>query len=74
MSQKQQVLATKLPEALTKQLDSVCAQFGLRKNFLIETAIKEKIEDILDAHDLGTAISEASGFHDWKTVKKEMKL
>ena len=65
--------ATKLPTDLKKALDEVCERFGLRKNFIIEQALREKIEDILDTYDLEEAISEATGFNRWKSMKKELK-
>jgi hypothetical protein len=68
---KTQPLATKLPADLTAQLDAVCKRLGLRKNFVLETALREKLEDLLDAADLREAISEATGFHPWEEVRKE---
>jgi len=64
-------LATKLPSEVTSALDAVCRKLGLRKNHVIETAIREKLEDLLDAKDLREAIREASGFHHWRGVKRE---
>jgi predicted DNA-binding protein len=63
-------LATRLPADLTAQLDEVCKKLGLRKNFVVETALREKLEDLMDAHDLREAIREATGFHSWEDVKK----
>ena len=71
LAMKTQPLATKLPADLTEQLDSVCKRLGLRKNYVIETALRDKIEDLLDAADLGTAIKEATGFHAWEEVKRK---
>jgi predicted DNA-binding protein len=65
--------ATRLPSELTAQLDYVCKKLGLRKNFVLETALREKIEDLLDAADLHEALSEATGFHAWEDVKKEKR-
>ena len=62
-------LATRLPEDLTRNLSRVCAKLGLRKNFVIESALREKIEDLLDAHELNEAVRNATGFHDWQSVK-----
>lgn len=62
-------LATRLPEDLTRSLSRVCERLGLRKNFVIESALREKIEDLLDAHELNEAIRNATGFHDWQSVK-----
>ena len=72
MSQ-QEAFATKLPSDLKKTLDEVCKKLGLRKNFVIETALREKLEDLLDSYDLKEAIQEATGFHSWKTIKQQMK-
>ncbi|OGQ08242.1 MAG: hypothetical protein A3G32_08880 [Deltaproteobacteria bacterium RIFCSPLOWO2_12_FULL_40_28] len=71
---KTEVFATKLPVNLKKTLDKVCKQLGLRKNFVIETALREKLEDLLDQHDLQEAISESTGFHDWQSIKKDLKV
>ncbi len=68
---KTQTLSTKLPEDLTKTLDAVSKRLGLKKNFILETALREKIEDLLDTEDLREAIREAGGFHPWEKVKKE---
>lgn len=70
---KNEVFATKLPGVLKTQLDATCAMLGLRKNFVVEEAIREKLEDLLDAHDLRQAIAEATGFHSWESVKKSLK-
>ena len=68
-----EAFATKLPRDLRQILDEVCERFGLRKNFVVEMALREKLEDILDTHDLDEAVKEASGFHAWKQVKKTLK-
>lgn len=70
---RNEVFATKLPKELKGRLDEVCELLGLRKNFLIEEAIREKLEDLLDAHDLRQAMKEATGFHSWESVKKGLK-
>lgn len=66
--------ATKLPVDLKEALDKVCEQLGMRKNFVIEMALREKLEELIDAHDLQEAIKGATGFHSWKTIKKQLKL
>ncbi len=43
---------------------------GLRKNFVIEAALREKLEDLMDAGDLREAIKEATGFQTWDTVSE----
>ncbi len=70
---KNEPFATKLPSDLTAQLDAVCKKLGLRKNFVLETALREKIEDLLDAADLREAMNEATGFHAWEDVKAEQR-
>ena len=70
---KTRALATKLPSDLAETLDAVCKRLGLRKNFVLETALREKLEDLMDAEDLREAISEATGFHHWEKVKREFR-
>ena len=70
---KNEVFATKIPGELKRQISMVCETLGLKKNFVVEEAIREKLEDLLDAHDLRQAVKEASGFHSWETVKKGLK-
>jgi len=68
-----QAFATNIPSDLKKALDETCEKLGLRKNFVIEAALREKIEDLLDANDLEEAAKEATRFVKWKDVKKELK-
>ena len=68
-----EVFAAKLPRGLKKQIDEVCRLLGMRKGFLVEEAIREKIEDLLDAYDLREAMREASGFHSWESLKKGIR-
>ena len=70
---KSHVFATKLPKDLIEQLSDVCAALGLKKNFLVEEALREKIEDLLDSYDLRQAMKEATGFHSLDSVKKELE-
>lgn len=65
--------ATKLPADLKRSLDDVCERLGLRKNFVIEAALREKIEGLIDSYDLAESIKSATGFHSWEGVKKELK-
>lgn len=69
----QEAFATRIPGDLKQTLDEVCEKLGLRKNFVVETALREKLEDLIDANDLRSAIQEATGFHSWKNLKKELK-
>ena len=71
---KTEVFATKLPAEVKKRLDEVCELLGVRKNFVVEEAIREKLEDLLDAHDLRQAVKESTGFHSWASVKKDLKI
>jgi predicted DNA-binding protein len=66
-------LATKLPLDLADTLDAVCKQLGLQKSLVVEEALREKIEDLLDAEDLREAMKEATGFHAWEEVKAEAR-
>ena len=68
-----EVFSTKLPGELKKKLDEVCRQFGLRKSFVVEQAIREKLEDLLDTFDLEKAEKEATGFKPWADVKKDLQ-
>ncbi len=65
--------ATKLPADLTAALDEVCRTLGLRKNFVVEAALREKLEDLLDAADLRDAVAEATGFYAWEEVREGVK-
>jgi predicted DNA-binding protein len=66
-------LATKLPVDLAETLVAVCKRLGLQKSLFVEEAIREKIEDLLDAEDLRDAMKEATGFHAWEEVKAEAR-
>lgn len=68
-----QVFSTKLPKDLTVALHKICERFGLKKNFVIEQAVKEKLEDLLDTYDLQEAIQEPVSFSSWQDVKKQLK-
>ena len=70
---KTEVFATKLSSDIKKRLDEVCELLGVRKNFVVEEAIREKLEDMLDAYDLRQAMKEATGFHSWDSVKRGLK-
>ena len=66
-------LATKLQVDLAETLDAVCKRLKLRKSSVVEEALREKIEDLLDAEDLRDAMKEATGFHAWEEVKAEAR-
>ena len=67
-------LSTRLPDDLAKTLDEVCRRTGLRKSFVVEMALREKIEDLLDAADLRHAVEETTGFHRWEDVKRAARV
>ena len=68
-----EAFATKISPDLKKSLDQVCAKLGLRKNFVVESAIREKLEDLIDMYDLEEAIKEGMSFRPWAEVKKDLK-
>jgi hypothetical protein len=70
---RSQTFATRISVGLARDLDRLCRRFGLRKNFVVETALREKIEDLLDAAELKTAVQEAVAFHPWNDVKKDLR-
>lgn len=61
--------ATRLPEDVARTLEDVCRRLGLRKNFVVEAALREKIEDLLDREDLREAVAEETRFHSWNRVR-----
>lgn len=67
---KTAALATRLPVDLIRALDEVCRQLGFRKNHVLEVALREKIEDLLDSEDLRQAVESSTGFHSWEAVRK----
>lgn len=69
---EREVFITKLPKKLKKQTDKICALLGLKKSSLVEEAIREKLEDLLDAHDLKQAMDETTSFRSWKSIKKQL--
>jgi metal-responsive CopG/Arc/MetJ family transcriptional regulator len=69
---KTRTLTVSLPTDLFETLDVVCKQLRLRKSFVVETALREKIEDLFDAEDLREAVKQATGFLAWEEVKSEI--
>jgi len=65
-----EAFATKISPEVKQALDYVCRKLGLRKNFVVEAALREKIEDLLDTDDLRAAIGEGGTFRPWKTQRK----
>lgn len=48
---------------LKRLLDKVCRLAGVKKQFIVEEALREKVEDLLDAYDLREAIKSAGEFY-----------
>ncbi|MCL5055523.1 MAG: hypothetical protein M1169_06205 [Firmicutes bacterium] len=67
-----EVFSAKISPELKKLLDKVCRMAGVKKQFIVEKALHEKIEDLLDAYDLREAIKNAYEFYSWGSVKKEL--
>jgi len=65
--------ATKLPADVPRALDEVCRRLGLRKNFVVEQALRDKIEDLIDAHDLEQARKTTISFRPWAEVVRDLK-
>lgn len=66
-------LSTRIPSDLADQVDELCGRLGLKKSFVVEQALREKIEDLLDAEDLRHDLREATGFYAWEKVKAEAR-
>jgi predicted DNA-binding protein len=69
---KTRTLATRVPADLFEALVAVCNRLGLRQSFVVEAAIREIIEDLLDSDELREAVKGATGFHSWEDVKAEV--
>ncbi len=65
--------ATKLPKDVVETLNRLCVAAGLRKNRVVEMALREKLEELMDIYDLHDAIREATHFHMWEHVKKDLR-
>lgn len=68
-----EAFATKIPPDLKRALDDLCRRYGLRKNFVVEQALREKIEDLLDTFALEEARQTATGFVPWDAVQAELR-
>lgn len=55
---------------LKQALDEVCRRYGLLMSLVVEEALREKIEDLVDTHDLEEAQRTAVGFLDWADVER----
>jgi len=68
-----EAFTTKLPPELKEALDQVCRRFGLKKSFVVEQALREKLEDLVDTFDLEDARSTAVVFRSWEEVEQELR-
>ncbi|MDQ7780986.1 MAG: hypothetical protein RDV41_14915, partial [Planctomycetota bacterium] len=64
--------ATKLPRDLVEALNRLCAAAGLRKNRVVEMALREKIEEMSDIYDLHEAMQEGTRFFTSSQAKKRV--
>ena len=69
----QRAFATKLPVELTEALGRFCRRHGLRRNFVVEQALRDKLEDLADMFDLEEARHTATAFVGWEDVTKELQ-
>ncbi len=70
---QQAAFSTKLPADLLRALDDVCVRLGLRKTFVVEQALRDKIEDLLDTRDLEEARKSASSFVSLAALEKRLR-
>ncbi len=66
-------LTAQIPTDLKQVLDDVCKRYGLRASVVVEQALREKLEDLVDSHDLEEAQRTAVGFRSWADVERELK-
>ncbi len=67
-----EAFTTKLSPELKDALDKVCRRFGLKKSFVVEQALREKLEDLVDAFDLEDARNSAVVFRSWEDVEQDL--
>lgn len=67
------VFAVKLPRGILAALHETCRRLGMKKSHLVAEALREKIEDLMDAYDLREAIGDATTFEPWGKAKKTLK-
>lgn len=70
---RNEAFATKIPADLKRKLDEVCRKHGLRKNIVVEQALREKFEDLLDAFALEDARKTSTSFVSLKELKRDLK-
>jgi hypothetical protein len=61
-----------LASRLFKQaLEDLCERCGLRPSLVVEQALREKVEDLVDTHDLAEAQRTAGSFRSWDDVERD---
>jgi predicted transcriptional regulator len=68
-----EAFATRLPPEVIRALDEVCERYGLRKNFVVEQALRDKIEDLVDAFELEEARKDGVSFTPWEEIERELE-
>jgi hypothetical protein len=66
-------LTTQIPLDLMQMLDEICQRYGLHTNLVVEEALREKLEDLVDSHDLEEAQRNAVSFRSWEDVVAELR-
>ncbi|NJL29420.1 MAG: hypothetical protein HC897_16795 [Thermoanaerobaculia bacterium] len=66
-------LTTRIPIDLKQALDELCHRYGLRRSSIVEQALREKLEDLIDAFDLEEAQRTATTFLGWDEVEAELR-
>ncbi len=66
-------LTIRIPTDLKQMLEDACERFRLHTNLVVEEALREKLEDLIDAHDLEEARRTATSFRSWDDVEVELR-
>jgi hypothetical protein len=66
-------LTTQIPLDLMQMLDEICQRYGLHTNLVVEKALREKLEDLIDSHDLEEAQRTDGSFRSWEDVEAELR-
>lgn len=65
--------ATRLSPEVKQALTDICRRYGLRKNFVVEQALREKLEDLLDTFELEAARQSATRFLPFEEVVADLR-
>ena len=65
--------ATKLSAEVKRELDELCVRYGLRKNFVVEQALREKLERLRATFAFDEAQRTAGRFIPLAEVERELK-